>query len=82
VWHLFVVRSGERERLQAHLAARGVETLVHYPTPPHLAGAYAGDGWPVLPMTEQLADTVLSLPIGPHMSDAAVSRVIAAVNSF
>jgi dTDP-3-amino-3,4,6-trideoxy-alpha-D-glucose transaminase len=82
VWHLFVVRSSERERLQAHLAARGVETLVHYPTPPHLAGAYAGDGWPVLPMTEQLADTVLSLPIGPHMSDAAVSRVIAAVNSF
>jgi dTDP-3-amino-3,4,6-trideoxy-alpha-D-glucose transaminase len=85
VWHLFVVRTPARAALQAHLAANGVETLVHYPTPPHLAGAYASSetaAWPPLPVTEELAGTVLSLPIGPHMSDADVSRVIAAVNSF
>jgi dTDP-3-amino-3,4,6-trideoxy-alpha-D-glucose transaminase len=83
VWHLFVVRTPAREALQAHLASAGIETLVHYPTAPHRAGAYSADGpWPALPVTEQLADIVLSLPIGPHMTDAKVERVIAAVNSF
>jgi dTDP-3-amino-3,4,6-trideoxy-alpha-D-glucose transaminase len=83
VWHLFVVRTPLREALQAHLAAQGVETLVHYPTPPHLAGAYASGGpWPGLPVSESLGDTVLSLPIGPHMTDGQVDQVVAAVNSF
>jgi dTDP-3-amino-3,4,6-trideoxy-alpha-D-glucose transaminase len=83
VWHLFVVRVPARQALQEHLSARGVETLVHYPTPPHLAGAYASEGpWPALPVTETLADTVLSLPIGPHMTDDQVEQVVAAVNSF
>jgi dTDP-3-amino-3,4,6-trideoxy-alpha-D-glucose transaminase len=83
VWHLFVVRTPQRDALQAHLAARGIETLVHYPTPPHRAGAYAHErDWPALPVAEELADTVLSLPIGPHMSAPDADRVIAAVNSF
>jgi dTDP-3-amino-3,4,6-trideoxy-alpha-D-glucose transaminase len=83
VWHLFVVRSPARDQLAAHLAAEGVETLVHYPTAPHRAGAYAADGvWPPLPAAEALAHTVLSLPIGPHMAAADVDRVVAAVNSF
>jgi dTDP-3-amino-3,4,6-trideoxy-alpha-D-glucose transaminase len=83
VWHVFVVRAPARQALQEHLSARGVETLVHYPTPPHLAGAYASEGpWPALPVTETLADTVLSLPIGPHMTDDQVEQVVAAVNSF
>jgi dTDP-3-amino-3,4,6-trideoxy-alpha-D-glucose transaminase len=83
VWHLFVVRSTVRDALQAHLAAEGVETLIHYPTPPHLAGAYSGDGpWPALPVAEELADTVLSLPIGPHMAAQDVDRVVAALGSF
>jgi dTDP-3-amino-3,4,6-trideoxy-alpha-D-glucose transaminase len=83
VWHLFVVRTPVRERLRAHLAANGVETLVHYPTPPHLAGAYASDGpWTALPVAEELAGTVLSLPIGPHMTDGQVEQVLAAVASF
>ncbi len=83
VWHLFVVRSAAREALRQHLAAEGVDTLVHYPTPPHRTGAYANGGpWPALPATDTLADAVLSLPIGPHMQRAEVDRVVTAVNSF
>jgi dTDP-3-amino-3,4,6-trideoxy-alpha-D-glucose transaminase len=83
VWHLFVVRTPCRAALQSHLSACGVDTLVHYPTPPHRAGAYAGErAWPALPVAEELADTVLSLPIGPHMSASHVDRVVEAVNSF
>jgi dTDP-3-amino-3,4,6-trideoxy-alpha-D-glucose transaminase len=83
VWHLFVVRCERRDALAAHLRERGVETLIHYPVPPHLSGAYAQAGpWPALPVAERLADTVLSLPIGPHLDDAGVSRVIECVNAF
>ena len=81
VWHLFVVRSANREALMAKLADAGVQTLIHYPVPPHLQAAYAdlGYGRGDFPIAERLAEEVLSLPIGPHMSDAQVHRVIAAI---
>jgi dTDP-4-amino-4,6-dideoxygalactose transaminase len=83
-WHLFVVRSTARDRLQRHLAAQGIQTLIHYPTPPHLQAAYAdlglGDG--ALPIAEQIHRECLSLPMGPHLSDDQVDEVIAAVRSF
>lgn len=81
VWHLFVVRTARRETLMAALKAAGVETLIHYPIPPHLQAAYAdlGHAKGAFPIAEALADEVLSLPIGPHMSDAEVDQVIAAV---
>jgi dTDP-3-amino-3,4,6-trideoxy-alpha-D-glucose transaminase len=83
VWHLFVIRSPLRDALRAHLADAGIETLVHYPTPPHRSGAYASDGpWPLLPVTEAIASSAVSVPIGPHMSDADAGRVIAALNAF
>ena len=52
------------------LSASGIETLIHYPTPPHLSGAYAGLGWVrgSLPIAEELSKTVLSLPMGPHLT--------------
>lgn len=80
-WHLFVVRSPGRDALRAALAAAGVATLAHYPVPVHLSPAYAGPRWPQgsLPVTERLAATVLSLPIGPHLGPAHVDRVVAAV---
>jgi len=82
-WHLFVVRSERRDELQEHLRGAGVETLVHYPVPPHRTGAYASDGpWPDLPVADRLADTVLSLPIGPQLDDASVERVVDAANAF
>jgi len=77
-WHLYVVRSPDRDGLAARLAGRGVETLVHYPTPCHRQAAFAAAGWS-LPVAERLAAEVLSLPMGPHLSDADVDAVIAAV---
>ena len=79
VWHLFVVRHPHRDALQARLELAGVETLIHYPIPPHLSGAYAGYSGPQLPVAEQLAGEVLSLPIGPHLPLEDVDRVARAV---
>lgn len=81
VWHLFVVRSRTRDALKARLDAAGVQTLIHYPIPPHLQKAYADLGYKPgdFPIAEQLATEVLSLPIGPHMTDAEIDAVIDAV---
>lgn len=81
VWHLYVVRSPARDGFQAWLADQGVQTMVHYPCPPHKQGAYRDSGH-VLPIAEQLAKEVISLPIGPHMTPDQVDRVIAAVRGF
>jgi dTDP-4-amino-4,6-dideoxygalactose transaminase len=80
-WHLFVVQSDARESLASALADDGVQTLVHYPIPPHLQQAYVSSGWAhgSLPNAERLADTVLSLPIGPHLGLAGAERVAQAV---
>ena len=84
VWHQFVLRHPLRDELQEYLKESGVGTLVHYPVPPHLSGAYADGGWKRgdFPMTEKLADTVLSIPIGPHLSDDEVAFVIRALQAF
>jgi dTDP-4-amino-4,6-dideoxygalactose transaminase len=81
VWHLFVVRHPQRDALQQRLAAAGVETLVHYPCPPHLQDAYADLGWQrgSLPRSERSAGEILSLPMGPHLTDGQVEHVLAAV---
>ncbi len=80
VWHLYVVRHPQRDRLQQALNDRGIGTLIHYPVPPHLSGAYAGPQWPrgAFPVAEQLADTVLSLPMGPHLREEQVEQVLCA----
>ncbi|GGO20012.1 DegT/DnrJ/EryC1/StrS family aminotransferase [Deinococcus humi] len=78
VWHLFVVRSGDRDTLQARLAASKVQTLIHYPTPPHLQGAYRELCWERgrFPIAERIHDEVLSLPIGPQLGSNQVQAVI------
>lgn len=83
VWHLFVVRVPWRDEVQRRLAAAGIETLVHYPIPPHRSEAYAGLGVTTgtLPVTDVLAGEVLSLPMGPHLSDSQVTWVIDAVRA-
>lgn len=82
-WHLYVLRSPDRDGLQRRLAEAGVGTLIHYPIPPHRQGAYAGLGLEAgsLPLAEQLAGEVLSLPMGPHLGADQVQAVIAAVRS-
>jgi len=80
-WHLFVVRHPRRDDLQRHLAAAGVETLIHYPIPPHRSEAYAdlGFGPGAFPVSERIAETVLSLPMGPHLTPDLQEQVINAV---
>jgi dTDP-4-amino-4,6-dideoxygalactose transaminase len=81
-WHLYVVRHPRRDDLQRHLAAAGVATLIHYPYPPHLQGAYAAAEVPRQDIAEAQAREILSLPIGPAMSDEQVHRVFAAVRQW
>ena len=77
VWHLFVVRHEQRERLTKRLADMGVETLIHYPIPPHLSGAYQGTDQRNVsfPVSESLANTVISLPMGTHLSVTDVEEI-------
>jgi dTDP-4-amino-4,6-dideoxygalactose transaminase len=84
VWHLFVVRHPQRDALQQHLKQDGIGTLIHYPIPPHLSGAYAGEGWQAgaFPLSERLAQQVLSLPCGPHLGAEEVSYIMQSVQRF
>lgn len=81
VWHLYVVRAADRTSVQHRLAAFGIQTLIHYPSPPYLQPAFAGHAplAPAMPVATALADDVLSLPIGPHMTPDQVATVAAAL---
>jgi dTDP-4-amino-4,6-dideoxygalactose transaminase len=81
-WHLFVVRASDRDGLRRGLAADGIETLVHYPVPPHLQKAYEmlEHGRGAFPIAERMAGEVLSLPMGPHTTPQEAQRVIDCVN--
>lgn len=82
VWHLYVVRCERRDALQTHLKDNGVETLIHYPVPPHRQRAYSQMSHMTFPLTERISDEVLSLPISPVISQREIQHVIEAVNSF
>ena len=84
VWHLFVISHPERDRLQAYLKDHGIGTLIHYPVPPHLSEAYQELGYQAgdFPITEKLADTFLSIPIGPHLSMDDADCVIETIQEF
>lgn len=81
VWHQFVIRINNRNEFQKKLNDLGIPTMIHYPVPPHLSEAYAALGFKKgdFPVSESLANTFLSLPIGPHMSPADAERVTDAV---
>ena len=84
VYHLYVVQTPDREALRAFLGKRGVATAVHYPVPVHLQPAYKRHGYErgSLPVSERLADSVLSLPMFPQISELQVSLVAEAVRDF
>jgi dTDP-4-amino-4,6-dideoxygalactose transaminase len=84
VWHLFVIRHPARNDLQNHLDANGIQTIIHYPIPPHLSGAYASEATisHICPIAESLASSVLSLPIGPHLTTKEIEFVISCILSF
>lgn len=83
VWHLYVVRSPERDALQARLTEAGIGTLIHYPIPPHMQEAYAKLGLApdALPLARDLAAEVLSLPMGPQLNSEQVVNVIAQIQN-
>ena len=78
VWHLFVVRHSNRDAMQQGLTEAGIGTLIHYPVPPHLSGAYADGKWApgAFPVAEALANTVLSLPMVPHLPESEADEVV------
>ena len=82
VYHVFAVTSPQRDRLQQHLSQQGIETLIHYPIPPHRQAAMHKYSHLALPVTEHIHACCLSLPCHQAMNDDEVEKVIKAVNSF
>ena len=82
VWHLFVIRCSQREALQQHMIASGIQTQIHYPIPPHRQQAYREWNAQSFPLTETLHQEVLSLPIGPTLNEHDALQVVNAVNGF
>jgi dTDP-4-amino-4,6-dideoxygalactose transaminase len=83
-YHLYVVRTEERDALMNHLSAHEIGTLIHYPIPPHLQNAYANLGFSKgdFPIAEEIADTCLSLPIWPGMNEVEVEYVAKSIKQF
>jgi dTDP-4-amino-4,6-dideoxygalactose transaminase len=82
VWHLFVIRSDVRDKLQKYLSDQGIQTLIHYPIPPHRQEAYKEWNNMSFPITEKIHQEALSLPISPVMSNEEVKFVVDTLNRF
>lgn len=82
VWHLFVVRSKQRNALKEYLESQGISALVHYPVPPHRQGCYTSYSNHMLPNADILANEVLSLPMSPYLSQEEILSVAETVNMF
>lgn len=82
VWHLFVIRTSERDTLQKYLADNGIQTLIHYPTPPHKQSAYKEWNNDSYPLSEQIHNEVLSLPISGIQNFEDTKKIIEIINKF
>jgi dTDP-4-amino-4,6-dideoxygalactose transaminase len=84
VYHLYVIRTEQRDALQQHLQQNGIGTLIHYPIPPHLQAAYQHLGYKQgdFPIAEKMADTCLSLPIFPGLTQQQVIHIASIIQSF
>jgi dTDP-4-amino-4,6-dideoxygalactose transaminase len=83
VWHQFVIRHPTRDALQQKLAAAGIGSLIHYPIPPHLSEAYSDMGHSPgdFPIAEEIVRTVLSLPMGPHLTMEETAMVVRQIHA-
>ncbi|MDR1459284.1 MAG: DegT/DnrJ/EryC1/StrS family aminotransferase, partial [Bacteroidales bacterium] len=81
VQHLFVIRTKQRDKLQSYLAEKDIQTLIHYPIPPHKQMAYAGWNDLSFPITEQIHEEVLSLPISPVMTEKELEKIVTVLNN-
>lgn len=82
VWHLFVIRTPQRDKLKQYLDEKGIQTLIHYPIPPHQQAAYPQFNDLSLPITEQIHREVLSLPISPVMTTEEIRLIVDLINSY
>ena len=82
VWHIYPIRTQERDRLREYLSASGIETMVHYPIPPHRQKAYSEWNDRTYPISERIHREILSLPMSPVMREEEVQRVIEALNGY
>lgn len=82
VWHIFIIRTKHRDKLQQYLTDNGIQTLIHYPIPPHQQLAYKEWNDLSFPITEQIHHEVLSLPISPVMKDEEVKIIVEIINRF
>lgn len=82
VWHQFVIRTKKRDQLQTYLANKNIQTLIHYPIPPHKQKAYAEMNHLTYSLSETLHDEVLSLPIGPQMQEQEIDYIVQTLNEF
>ena len=82
VWHLFVIRTKNRDRLQTYLLNNGIQTIIHYPIPIHHQKAYSNFKYLELPITELIHNNVLSLPMGAHLTNEDLSQIVHIINTF
>lgn len=82
VWHLFVIRSSSRNKLQLYLAQNGIQTLIHYPVPPHKQVVFKDWNYKSFPITEKIHSEVLSLPLSPILNHQELSRIIMIINKY
>lgn len=82
VWHIFAVRTKNREALKKHLEANDIQTNIHYPTPPHKQGAYSEWVNQSYPISEEIHRTIISLPISPVLTDTEVEKVVGVINKY
>jgi len=84
VWHLFVISSQQRQAMQENLKKNGIDTVIHYPVPPYRQKAFKNHGFPVerFQLTDLLSESILSLPIGPHLKEESVNYVVDTINKF
>ena len=82
VWHLFVIRTENRTKLQKYLSDNGIQTMIHYPIAPHKQKAYKELNTLALPITEKIHKEVLSLPISPVMNDEEIKKVVEVINKY
>ena len=82
VWHVFVVRTQNRDEFQKYLADNGIQTLIHYPTPPHKQDAYKEWSNMSFPISEEIHRTIISLPMSPVMTQEEIQKVVDVVNDW
>jgi len=82
VWHLFVIRTEDRDKLQKYLQNYEVQTLIHYPIPPHLQNAYKGMFNCNFPITELIHNQVLSVPISPVLNEFDIKNIVSFLNNY